>query len=377
MILPKLGILGGGQLGKMLIQSALDLDLDISIIDPDPHCPCSTLVSTFICGDIQDYDQVYNFGKTVDLVTIEIENVNIEALYALEKEGIKVYPQPRVLESIKNKCTQKDFFVNNSIPTADFIKVQNRSEVIDNKFLLPAVNKLAVGGYDGKGVQIINSEEDLLLAFDAPGLLEKKIDFEKELAVVVARNFNGDIEAFPSVEMVFHPTANLVEYLFSPANISNEVASKAIEIAKKIAEQYKIIGLLAVEMFLTKDGQILVNEVAPRPHNSAHHTQKANFTSQFDQHLRAILNLPLGNTDAISMSAMVNLLGEENHTGPVEYEGLEKILKQKNTYPFFYGKKITKPFRKMGHVSILEPNFDKLKEKVNFVKDNLKAVTSK
>jgi 5-(carboxyamino)imidazole ribonucleotide synthase len=371
----KIGIIGGGQLGKMLIQAALDLDFEIFVLENDPNCPCSQIAHRFILGNINDFQTVYNFGQLVDIVTIEIENVNVEALLKLEKEGKKVFPQPNIIAKIKHKCTQKAFFKAHNIPTADFINVRNIKDIKNNLSFLPAVNKIGVGGYDGKGVQILRTEKDIEKAFDADGILEKLIDFDKELAVIVARNENGDIKAYPVVEMVFHPVANLVEYLFSPAHITSEQASIATQIAIKTAQAYQIVGLLAIELFLTKDNQILVNEVAPRPHNSGHHSQKANYVSQFDQHIRAITGLPLGNTDAICASAMVNLLGEANYDGPVFYEGIEKIMAVENIFPFFYGKKRTKPFRKMGHVSILESNFEKLKEKVNFVTENLKVIS--
>lgn len=373
----KIGILGGGQLGKMLIQTALDLDLHIAVLDPDPECSCSALATRFVCGSITDYDTVYAFGKDLDVITIEIENVNIDALKQLEKEGKSVFPQPGVIETIKNKSTQKQFFAEHGIPASPFIHVRNREEVIRNAGFLPAVNKLSVGGYDGKGVQLLKTSADLGKAFDADGILEKFVDFEKELAVIVARNSHGETRCFPPVEMVFHPVANLVEYQFSPAHILPEVSEEAENTARKTAEAFGITGLLAVEMFLTRDGQLLVNEVAPRPHNSGHHTQKANAVSQFDQHWRAILNLPLGDTTPFSLAAMVNILGEEGHTGEAEVQGLDQILALKDAFPFFYGKKQTKPFRKMGHVSILAPDFENLKEKVNFVRNNLKVISKK
>jgi 5-(carboxyamino)imidazole ribonucleotide synthase len=370
----KIGILGGGQLGKMLMQTALDLDLNVSVLDADPNCSCSTIATTFVQGSITDYDTVYAFGKDLDVITIEIENVNIEALKQLEKEGKSVFPQPAIVEIIKNKSHQKQFFLKNGIPTSDFIIVNSKADVLINSDFIPAVNKMAVGGYDGKGVQLLKSSDDLDLSFDAEGILEKFVDFEKELAVIVARNESGDVKCFPLVEMVFHPIANLVEYQFSPAHVSATIQTKAEEIAKKTAEAFGIVGLLAVEMFLTKDGEILVNEVAPRPHNSGHHTQKSNAVSQFDQHWRAILNLPLGSTEPFCLAAMVNILGEEGHTGEAEVVGLQEVLEINNAFPFFYGKKETKPFRKMGHVSILASDFENLKEKVNFVQNNLKVI---
>ena len=372
----KLGIIGGGQLGKMLIQAALDLDIEIWVLENDINCPCNDIAHKFIKGDITDFEAVYNFGKQVDVITIEIENINIEALKKLELEGKKVFPQPSIIENIKDKRTQKQFFKDQGIPTSDFILVDGLADIRKNSAFFPAVNKIGIGGYDGRGVQVVREIEGIDNCFDEKGILEKLVDFDKELAVVVARNPSGETKAFPVVEMVFHPKANLVEYLFSPAQISEELSQMATQIAIDTANTYKIVGLLAVEMFLTKDNQILVNEVAPRPHNSAHHTQKANFTSQYDQHIRAIFDLPLGNPEAIMQAAMVNILGEVGHEGFAVYKGLDTILKQENVYPFFYGKKFTKPFRKMGHVSILEQDFEKLKEKVKFVQKNLKVVSN-
>ncbi len=370
----KVGLLGGGQLGRMLLQAAIDLDVFIKVLDPDPQAPCALLASEFVNGSFLDFNTVYNFGQDCEVISIEIENVNIEALELLEKEGKKVFPQPKVLRIIQDKRVQKQFYKDNNIPTADFILTNGKDDIVKNEAFLPAFNKLGVGGYDGRGVQKINSISDLNLAFDRPGLLEKAIDFEKEIAVIVARNEKGEVSLFPTVEMAFHPTQNLVEYLFSPADILPEIKEKADEIAKIIAEKLEIVGLLAVEMFLTKSGEVLVNEVAPRTHNSGHHTIRANFTSQFEQHLRAILNLPLGDTTAFMPAAMLNLLGEEGYTGPAKYVGMESVLKLKGVFPFLYGKKVTKPYRKMGHVSVLGQNFAELKEMVDFVKNELKVI---
>ncbi|SOE24087.1 5-(carboxyamino)imidazole ribonucleotide synthase [Spirosomataceae bacterium TFI 002] len=368
-----IGILGGGQLGRMLIQSAIDFDLTIHILDPDKNAPCVKIAHEFTLGDFKDYETVLNFGRKCEIVTIEIENVSIEALFQLEKEGIKVYPQPSVLSKIKNKRIQKQFYADNGIPTAPFELTENQSEIAQKAKSFPIVNKLGEGGYDGRGVQILKSETDLSKAFQEPSLLEELIDFEKELAVIVVKSENGELSTFPVVEMAFHPEANLVEYLFSPAKIDEALAIKASELAKKVAKSFDIIGILAVEMFLTKSGEILVNEVAPRPHNSGHHTQRANFTSQFEQHLRAICGLPLGNTDAIAAGAMVNILGAEDANGIAAYEGMEECLALENVHPFLYGKKVVKPFRKMGHATIIDHDFDKLIEKVNFVKNTLVA----
>ena len=369
-----LGVLGGGQLGRMLVQSAIDFNIDVNIIDPDENAPCKNLVGNFQVGKLTDYESVYQFGQPCDLVTIEIENVNTKALKQLQKDGKKTYPQPEVIELIQDKTKQKQFYLERSIPSAEFILTGGRQDVVANKDFLPAVNKLGREGYDGRGVQILRSEDDLQKAFDAPGLLEKLIDFEKEISVIVARNASGEIKAFPPVELVFHPVHNLVEYLEAPANISAEIADRAEEIATRVIRELDMIGLLAVEMFVTRDSEILVNEVAPRTHNSGHHTIEANITSQFEQHLRAILNMPLGDTSMKIPAAMVNLLGEDGYTGQARYEGLEKVLGINGVHVHLYGKKITKPFRKMGHVTIVDHDKENLKEKVKFVKENLKVI---
>lgn len=369
----RVGILGGGQLGRMLVQSALDFNIDIRILDPDSNAPCKDITSLFEVGKLTDFDTVYNFGKNCDLITIEIENVNTDALKKLVSEGKTVYPQPSVIELIKDKRIQKKFYQDNNIPTADFILTDNKSAVKEHSDYLPAVNKLGREGYDGRGVQILRTPDDLSKAFDAPSLLEKLIDFDKEISVIVARNKKGEINCFPAVELVFHPEANLVEYLFSPATISPELELEAQDIAKEVIEKLDMVGLLAVEMFVTKEGKILVNEVAPRPHNSGHQTIEANFTSQYEQHLRAILNLPLGNTENLLPSAMVNLLGEEGFTGLAKYEGLEEVMNKKGVHVHLYGKKNTKPFRKMGHVTLRSTDIAKLKADVDFVKNTLKV----
>lgn len=369
----KIGVLGGGQLGRMMIQSAIDFNLDIHIVDPDANAPCKNIASSFAVGSLTDFETVYNFGKDKDLITIEIENVNTEALIKLASEGKKVFPQPSIIELIQNKLHQKEFYVANNIPTAKFVVVNNKEEVAQQKNFLPFVNKLAKGGYDGRGVQVIRSEEDLDKAFEATGFVEELVDFEKELSVVVARNENGEIKTFPTVEMVFHPEKNLVEYLFSPAEIDTKIEEEAQSLAKDLIRKLDMVGLLAIEMFLTKDGRILVNEVAPRTHNSGHQSIEGNITSQFEQHLRAILNWPLGDTENVTPSAMINVLGEDGFTGEATYEGMEEVLATKGVHVHLYGKKLTKPFRKMGHITITDSDADRLREKVNFVKSKLKV----
>jgi 5-(carboxyamino)imidazole ribonucleotide synthase len=367
-----IGILGGGQLGRMLIQAGLNFDLNFQVLDPDPQAPCSA-IAKFTQGKLTDYDTVMAFGQSCDVITIEIENVNTKALADLEKVGKKVFPQPAVIELIQDKRIQKQFFADNEIPTAPFILVNNKAEVAKHIEFLPAVNKLGKEGYDGRGVQVIKTESDLNKAFDAPGLLEKWIPFEKEIAVIVSRNASGEVAAYPAVEMVFHPEANLVEYLFSPAQIESNIAQQAESVARKVITRLNMIGLLAVEMFVTKEGEVLVNEVAPRPHNSGHQTIEGNVTSQYEQHLRAILNLPAGSTALMASSAMVNLLGEAGFNGNARYEGLEEVLKTEGVHVHLYGKKATKPFRKMGHVTIVDHDLNSLKKKANFVKETLKV----
>lgn len=357
----------------MLIQAGIDFNIPFAMVDPDPQAPCAAF-GGFHQGKLTDYDTVVNFGAECDVVTIEIENVNTAALKALVKQGKRVYPQPEVIELIQDKRTQKIFYRDNNIPTADFILTENATDVKRNSSFLPAVNKLGREGYDGRGVQIIRTEADLDKAFDAPGLLEKLIDFDKEISVIVARNEQGDVKTFPVVEMVFHPVQNLVEYLFAPANLAEEIAREADAIARKIIQKLDMVGLLAVEMFVTKNGKVLVNEVAPRPHNSGHQTIEANITSQYEQHLRAILNLPLGDTTLIMPSAMVNLLGEPGHAGVAKYQGLEEVLKVKGVHVHLYGKHTTKPFRKMGHVTVVDEDVKRLKEKASFVKETLKVI---
>lgn len=370
----KIGVLGGGQLGRMMIQSAIDFNLNIRVLDPDPNAPCKHLAEHFDVGKLTDFDVVYEFGKDCDLITIEIENVNTDALKKLQEEGKKVYPQPEVIELIQDKRKQKVFYKANRIPTADFILTENAAEVHEKVDFLPAVHKLGKEGYDGRGVQVIKEEQDLKLAFDKPGVLERLIPFDKELSVVVAKNENGAVTSFPVVELSYHPTKNLVEFLFSPADISKEIEEKARKLAESVIDKLGMVGLLAVEMFLTKEGEVLVNEVAPRTHNSGHQTIEGNVTSQFEQHIRAILNFPLGSTKLTRPSAMVNLLGEEGYNGHALYQGLEEVIGMEDVHVHLYGKQKTKPFRKMGHVTIGDESVESLKEKAHKVKNTLKVI---
>lgn len=374
----KIGILGGGQLGLMLIQAGIDWNLVIHCLDPDPQASCKDICTQFTVGSLTDYDTVYQFGQGVDVLTIEIEKVNVEALEALEREGKRVYPQPSVIRQIQDKRTQKQFYRDHNLPTADFVLTNDRADVArlvaEQPDLLPAFHKLGRDGYDGRGVQRIATSANADKAFDAPGVLEKAVDFEKELAVIVARNASGEVRTFPTVEMVFHPELNLVEYLFAPAAISAQVEEQAQTIARQVADAYGIVGLLAVELFLDKQDNVLINEVAPRPHNSGHHTIRANRTSQFEQHWRAILDLPLGDTTAHGPAAMVNLLGEPGHTGPAHYEGLGTLLAMPGVSPFFYGKAQTRPGRKMGHITILDSSLAALREKAETAKNSIRVM---
>ena len=371
----KLGILGGGQLGRMMIQEAINYNVTTLVLDPDADAPCKHICNHFTHGSISDYDTVYNFGKKADIITIEIEKVNIEALEQLEKEGKLVFPQARVIRLIQDKGVQKQFFKENDIPTAPFQLVSNKKELVNPNFPFPYMLKQRKDGYDGKGVMKMGSVADIDQAFDSPSLIEELVDFEKEVAVIVARNSDGDMKTFPMVEMEFNAEANLVEFLISPSTYPEDLQLKAEAIAKKVALALNITGILAVEMFITKDGNILVNELAPRPHNSGHHSIEGNFVSQFDHHLRAIYNLPLGDTRARSNAVMINLLGEKGHEGVAVYEGLEKIMSLDGVYVHLYGKKYTKPFRKMGHVNIVDQNREQAIEKANFVKNTLKVIS--
>lgn len=371
----KLGILGGGQLGRMMIQEAINYNLTTLVLDPDPDAPCKNIANKFECGSITDFDTVYNFGKKADIITIEIEKVNIDALEQLEKEGKLVFPQSRVIRLIQDKGVQKQFFKENDIPTAPFQLVNNKQDLIDSVFPFPYILKQRKDGYDGKGVMKINNLADIDRAFESPSLIEELVDFDKEIAVIVARNSNGDQKAFPLVEMEFNPEANLVEFLISPSTYPQEIQNRAEKIALKVAHALNITGILAVEMFVTKNGDILVNEVAPRPHNSGHQTIEGNYVSQFAQHLRAIFNLPLGDTRGINNAVMINLLGEKGHEGLAKYDGLEKIMAIDGVYVHLYGKKYTKPFRKMGHITIVDQNRDKAIEKARYIQQTLKVIS--
>jgi 5-(carboxyamino)imidazole ribonucleotide synthase len=373
-MIKKIGLLGGGQLGRMLIQEAIDLDVEIHCLENDINAPCAKIAHAFTKGSITDKQTVLDFGSAFDLITVEIENVSIEALYELEALGKKVYPQPRVLELIRDKGVQKEFYKTHQIPTANF-QLTTDSNGLQAPMEFPFVQKMRVGGYDGKGVKIIRSQMDWDKRFAAPSVIEAMIPFEKEISVIVARNEAGEVKTFDAVECEFNSEANLVEFQFSPAAISKEIEAKAQEIATQVISKLNMVGLLAVEFFLTKTGELLVNEIAPRPHNSGHHTIECCYTSQFAQHLRSILNLPLGDTGLLIPGAMLNVVGEKGYEGPAEYLGLEQVLKMPGVYLHLYGKKYTKPFRKMGHVTLLGKDLAEIKQKVEEVKSQFRCVS--
>lgn len=375
----RLGILGGGQLGKMLLTETRKFDIQTFVLDPSGDAPAQFGSNQFFEGSLMHFETVYKFGKMVDVLTIEIENVNLEALLKLEEEGLPVYPSPKTLQLIQNKGRQKDFYVGHDIPTSAyqrFVSLNALQEALENHSLeFPFVWKSAQFGYDGQGVKICRSALDLVKLPDVECLAEALVPFKTELAVIVARSVSGEVKTYPVVEMEFHPEANQVEYVLCPARIDENVAQQASEIALRVSEAYQHVGLLAVEMFLTHDDEILVNEVAPRPHNSGHYSIEASYTSQFENHLRAILNLPLGNTDSKVAGIMVNLVGEDGYTGQVLYENIEKIMAIDGVTPHIYGKRETRPFRKMGHVTIVNEDMAEARKIAEEVKNSIRVIS--
>jgi 5-(carboxyamino)imidazole ribonucleotide synthase len=370
----KVALLGGGQLGKMLLQESYNLDLNIKVMDPVEDCSCHQLAPEFVKGDFRNFDDVLAFGRDADIITIEFEDVNVEALYELEKLGKKVFPQPRVLEIIKDKGAQKEFYTQNEIPTGPYYFAESKIDIKKKAKLFPLFQKVRKGGYDGYGVVALHNFDDIeSKAFDAASIIEQAVDIEKELSVIVSRNENGDVSHFPVVEMVFNE-ANMVDYLISPAQITTEIENAAIEIAYKVINKLEMVGLLAVELFLTKKGEVWVNEIAPRPHNSGHHTIEANYTSQYAQHIRAILNLKPGNTNARGIGLMLNILGEKGFSGNTHYQGIEEALEIPGVYIHLYGKKHTKPFRKMGHATIVANSIEEAKKIAEILKSTLKVI---
>ena len=374
----KLGILGGGQLGKMLLFDTRKFDIQTYVLDPSDEAPCKIACNHFFQGDLMDFDTVYNFGKKVDVLTFEIELVNLDALLKLEDEGLPVYPSPKTLKLIQNKGIQKDFYTQHNIPTAPYKRFEKtallKAAVENNEVSLPFVWKCTEFGYDGNGVKVVRKATDLDELPNVECIAEAMIPFKNELAVIVCRNPSGEIKTYPVVEMEFHPEANQVEYVICPARIDEEVAKKARAIALNVSQQFNHVGLLAVEMFQTEDDEILVNEVAPRPHNSGHYSIEASYTSQFENHLRAILDLPLGNTDSKAAGIMVNLVGSEGYSGQVIYENIEKILEWDGVTPHIYGKKQTRPFRKMGHVTIVNKDVNEARKIAEQVKNTIKVI---
>lgn len=375
----KLGILGGGQLGKMLLTETRKFDIQSLVLEPSEEAPARYSCNGFYKGSLMDFDTVYQFGKMVDLLTIEIENVNLDALDKLEEEGLPIYPSPKTLRLIQNKGKQKDYYVSNNIPTSPHLRFVDlndlRNELAKDELEFPFVWKCAQFGYDGNGVKICRSALDLVKLPDVECIAEEMVPFKNELAVIVARSVSGEVKTYPVVEMEFHPEANQVEYVICPARIDEKVAQKATEVALKVSEAFNHVGLLAVEMFQTEDDEILVNEVAPRPHNSGHYSIEASYTSQFENHLRAILNLPLGNTDSKVAGIMVNLVGEEGYSGQVVYENIEKIMSIDGVTPHIYGKRETRPFRKMGHVTIVNKNMTEARKIAEEVKNSIRVIS--
>jgi len=376
----RLGILGGGQLGKMLLTETRKFDIQTFVLDPSGDAPAQFSSNQFFEGSLMHFETVYKFGKMVNVLTIEIENVNLEALLKLEEEGLPVYPSPKTLQLIQNKGRQKDFYISNDIPTSDyqrFVSLKAMQESLEKEALeFPFVWKSAQFGYDGQGVKICRSAIDLVKLPDVECIAESLVPFKTELAVIVVRSVSGEIKTYPVVEMEFHPEANQVEYVLCPARINEKIAQKAREIALRVSEAYQHVGLLAVEMFLTHDDDILVNEVAPRPHNSGHYSIEASYTSQFENHLRAILNLPLGNTESKVAGVMVNLVGEDGYTGQVLYENIEKIMAIDGVTPHIYGKRETRPFRKMGHVTIVNEDMSEARKIAEEVKNSIRVISS-
>jgi 5-(carboxyamino)imidazole ribonucleotide synthase len=367
----KIGILGGGQLGRMLLQAAANYPVETFVLENDPGCPAAHLCHHFTKGDIRDFETVYNFGKGLGAITIEIENVNTEALEKLEAEGVKIYPKPSVLKTIKNKILQKEYYKHHQIPTAEFIITNSLEELKQNGSFLPAVHKLGEGGYDGRGVQLLQTKQDMEKGFNAPSVLEKMVPIHKEIALMVAVSETGETTLYPPVEMLFDPLLNLLDYQLCPAEINTQALYKVEAIALTVVKNFRSPGIFAVEMFVDKKDDVFVNETAPRVHNSGHHTIEAHYSSQFDMLWRIILGYPLGNPDAILPSIMVNIIGDRGHSGPVHYEGLDEVLKIDNAFVHLYGKKETRPGRKMGHVTVISKEKQDLIHKSNKIKRNL------
>ena len=363
-----------------MLQERTTWDLDIQFLDKAFDYPVPSIYNRFHEGDFNNYDDVVAFGIDMDIITIEIENVNTDALKHLESLGKKVYPQASVIEIIKDKGQQKAFYEKENIPTSPFTYEESKASILasikEGKITMPFIQKSRLAGYDGKGVAAIISDADLDKIMDPPSIIEDLVDIEKELAVIVSRNESGELASFPVVEMVFNPKGNLLDYLICPSAITDKVAAQCDEMARKIISKLEMVGILAVEFFLTKSGEILVNEVAPRAHNSGHHTINYNNYSQYNYHIRAILDLPFPPTRPLyAYGVMWNVLGEPGHIGPAHYEGLEDTLALEGVYPHIYGKKITKPLRKMGHLNIVGDTKTEVLSKLDAIKNKLKVKT--
>ncbi|MFZ4375081.1 MAG: 5-(carboxyamino)imidazole ribonucleotide synthase [Saprospiraceae bacterium] len=375
----KIGILGGGQLGKMLAIEAANWHLAIYILDQDHQFPAVPYAPFFQAGDFKNFDDVVQFGKKVDILTIEIEQINVDALFYLEKEGVKVYPKPSTVQVIQDKGLQKMFYKERDIPTAGFQLFNDEKEIkeaLKNKQIaFPFVQKSRKDGYDGKGVVVVSNENDLINLLDCPSIIEERINIKTEISIIVARSASGELLHYEPVEQHFNQAANLVSYLICPAELEKSTLSKMNEIASLIAIDLDLVGLLAIEFFLDTNNDIFVNEVAPRPHNSGHHTQNSCETSQFEQHLRAILDLPLGSTRQHSIGAMVNIIGEPGYAGKTNYIGIEECLKIDGVHLHLYGKLETRPFRKMGHINIADKDRKKVLENIEKIKSTLRVIS--
>jgi len=370
----RLGIVRGGQLGRMLLQPCMSFGIKPLIMDIDPDAPCRDFCADFTIGDARDYNDLYSFGKKVDLLTVEVEDVNVKALYKLREEGVAVRPSPEIIQIIQDKGLQKEFFSRENIPTAEYKLVNSKEDIFALESWLPMVQKIRTSGYDGRGVKIVRKSADFDSILDGPSVLEKCVDIDKEISIIAARNGEGQVETFPAVEMVFNEKTNMLDFLFTPSSIPEGLSEKAENIAKEIVEKLALEGIIAVEMFLTKSGSILVNELAPRPHNSGHHTIESCDTSQFEQHIRAICNLPLGKTTLKSPAVMLNLVGEEGYSGPVRYKNIEQALKNPGVFVHRYGKKITRPNRKMGHITVINKELKKAKVVAQLIKDSVRII---
>ena len=371
----KIGILGGGQLGRMLLQAAANYPVETHVLENDPQCPAAHLCHHFTQGDIRNFEDVYRFGKNLDGLTIEIESVNVEALEKLEAEGVKIFPKPSALRIIRDKILQKQFYKEHDIPSAAFRVTEKRDDLRKYSDFFPAVHKLAWGGYDGRGVQVLESDRELQLGFDQPSVLEKKVDIHKEISQIIAINAAGQTALYPPVEMIANPLLNQLDYQISPAEVPQQTAWRIEAIALKVVKDLKTPGIFAVELFIDKNGDVLVNETAPRVHNSGHHTIEANFSSQFDMLWRVMLGYPLGNPKHIVHAAIVNLIGSEGHSGEANYEGIDEILKMENVFLHLYGKKETRPGRKMGHATILSPEKADLVYKAKSIKQKMRITS--